>query len=149
MHQTIANLANKIVPVGNAFDPASEQNIADAESLLGLSFPSLLVDLLRTYGRFMFDGEALIQVDQDPPLGIFTFFGCKGDVGNLVLDVGAHPDYMRLGLLPIADDMFNNRYVLDIGSNAILFIDYVRQLPPSVVASSLEEFLRKIEVVPD
>lgn len=149
MQNIVAALADRIQPIGDAFDPASGQDLAAAEGALGIRFPVLLRDLQTTYGRFMFNGEALLQVEGSSPLGVFTIFGCKGDKGNIVVDVQAHPDYLGAGIIPIADDMFNNRYVLDLEHGSVLFIDYVNQHAPRAVASSLDEFFRKIEVIPD
>lgn len=127
-------------------EPASAQQIAEAERDLGVSFPAALRRLLGEFGRCGFRGDARIVVDGGE-LGIFTFFGLSGDSSNIVEDWKAHDDFQKRRLVPIADDMFNNRYVLNADGGEVIFIDYSSQ-SSAVVATTFDDFLSMIEVVP-
>lgn len=148
MDPVVEEIAQEVMPIEGDFDPASEEEVAAAEAKLGVKLPSILRDLQTRFGRCMFAGEALVNAGEEP-LGIFTLFGCKGSVGNLVSDFEAHPDMKAEGLIPFADDMFNNRYVWRSEQGDVLFIDYANRQPPCSVAGSLEDFFRKLEVIPD
>jgi hypothetical protein len=80
--------------------------------------------------------------------GPFTFFGTQGSPGDVLSDYEAHPQFVELGLLPIADDIFNNRFVLRLASGAVGFVEFsggaasYRELAPS-----FSEFLSNISSV--
>jgi hypothetical protein len=139
----------KLVPVGDQFDPATEHEVSAAEGALGMAFPRTFRKLQLTYGRCMFNGDATIRPPSGAPLDIFTLFGCKGEGGNCVNDFLAHPDYIARAMLPIADDIFNNRYVWSAVTGQVSFFDYTHGLGELTVADSLEQFFANIEVVPD
>ncbi|MEQ1775570.1 MAG: SMI1/KNR4 family protein [Burkholderiales bacterium] len=147
--ETVAALADSLQAIDDAFDPASEQELLMAEATLGVTLPELFREIQKSYGRCMFSGEALISVKGAEPLSIFTIFGCKGDTGNLVMDFREHPDLQDRGLVPIADDLFNNRYVWDSTSGQVLFINYTDRKAPLLAAPTFEDFLKMIWIGPD
>jgi len=148
MNSIVELLTPKVIPVDEVLDPASAEEIAVAESRLGIALPVELRDIQISFGRCMFCGEALVDIPGTEPLGIFTLFGCKGDVGNLVSDFEAHDEMQHNGLVPFADDCFNNRFVWRSTQGDVLFLDYSGERRAIVVASSLEEFVRRIHIVP-
>jgi cell wall assembly regulator SMI1 len=141
--------ALKLIPIGDQFDAATEREVQAAENALQMSLPPILRELQLKHGRCMFDGEATVQTISGEVLNVFTIFGCKGEVGNCVTDFHAHPEFIARALLPIGDDMSNNRYVWDSNSGNVGFIDYASQVAVATVAESLEEFFQNIHVVPD
>jgi hypothetical protein len=149
MQNIITELATKISPIESSFSPATPQELRKAENELGIELPELLRSIQTTYGRFMFVGEALICGQEGQSFGIFTVFGCVGTAGNMVLDFQAHRDLQGAGLILIADDMFNNRYVWQPSNNSVFYIDYADKKEPVVVAKTLEEFFDRIDVIPD
>jgi len=142
-------LKDKIQPIGEQFLPATESEVAQAEREIGTRFPELFRQLQLSYGRLVFTGETLIHAAPGiEPQTVFTIFGCKGDVGNLVTDLKLHPDLRQKGLIPFADDMFNNRYVFSSQMGDISFVDYTQGKLQSM-AKSFEDFLAKLQVIPD
>lgn len=149
MTTNISLFDGKVAPINGAFEPASEEEIYDIESKLKIALPDAWRKFLATYGRCMFAGEAIVESDQIDPIGIFTIFGCKGGSGNIYADFMLHLDMQQASRVPIADDMFNNRYVWDSSSKKVFFIDYANGAAPKQVAESIDEFFRKIVVISD
>lgn len=143
------SFASKIIPIGNHFDSASERELLAAEVELGMPLPVPFRELQLKYGRCTFDGDAIVPRVSGPPLDIFVLFGCKGEANNCVTDFRAHPEFVAEGLLPIADDIFNNRYVWSATTGQVSFVDYTGGLGMVTVAESLEQFFERIEVLPD
>jgi hypothetical protein len=112
-----------------------------------VEFPSLLVTLLTRFGRCSFAGIGVVSAHGRE----FDMFGGRRDGHCSILeDWLFHPDYQTEKLIPIADDMFNNRYVWDTTSGKVLFIDYShRHGEETVIGESFEDFLGKVDVVPD
>jgi SMI1 / KNR4 family (SUKH-1) len=146
--EIVAALAANLRAIDDAFDPVSEQELLTVEAALGVRLPDLFREIQKSYGRCMFSGEALLPVNGAEPLGIFTIFGCTGVAGNLLVDFYAHPELQSAGLVPIADDLSNNRYVWDSASGQVLFMDYATPKPPLSVAPTFEAFLNKIWIGP-
>ncbi len=137
-------------PVENEFEPLSQEELSSLESSLGFSLPVDYAKFLKRFGRCVFIGEALTKTVNGLELEVFTMFGAKGDIGNLLYDIKLHPEYLVDKLVPIADDMFNNRYVLNYDSGEVSFIDYSNgQCSLVSIANSFTEFVNEIEVVPD
>lgn len=137
-------------PVEGVFEPLSREELSSLEGTLGFALPSDYKNFLTKYGRCVFTGEALVKTPSGQELELFTMFGAKGDAGNLLNDIDLHPEYLENDLIPIADDMFNNRYVLNLNSGEISFIDYTNGTGSQIlIAKSFTDFLNKIEVVSD
>jgi hypothetical protein len=65
-------------------------------------------------------------------------------------DLVAHSDYVADGLLPIADDLFNNRYVVELSTGKVRFIEYSEgRRREREIAGSFDAFLMAIRVIPD
>ncbi len=143
------SFALKVIPIGSDFDGASEHEVLAAESAIGMPLPAAFRELQLKYGRCTFDGNASVSPASGPPLDIFVLFGCKGKANNCVTDFHAHPEFVAQRLLPIADDIFNNRYVWNAATGQVSFVDYTGGLGMVTVAESLEQFLESIEVLPD
>ena len=118
------------------------------EAALGVTLPELFREIQKSYGRCRFAGEALIPVNGAEPLGIVSILGCKGVAGNLLMDFRARADLQNAGLVPIADDLLNNRYGWDSSNGHVLFIDDAQRSAPLFVASTFEEFLNMIWIGP-
>ncbi len=143
-------LIKKIQPIYSQYEPASELEVVEAERVIGARFPEVLRDLQLHYGRLGFAGDTRIWCDElSDQLSPFTVFGCKGDKGNLVMDYTDHPDLQARKLVPFADDLLNNRFVFDVTSEAIYFVDYCRTRAIYPLASSLSEFFDRIELIPE
>lgn len=143
-------MTNVFEPVKDEFENLNGEELAELESSLNLHFPKAFRDFLLKYGRCMFSGEATVKDESGNELEIFTMFGYKGEAGNIQRDFELHPEYAQDSLIPIADDMFNNRFVLHATSGKVGFIDYSSgSTTYAKVAKSFEIFLEKIEVIPD
>lgn len=137
-------------PVEDEFDPLSQKELSLLESSLDNTLPSDYKKFLMKYGRCVFTGETLITAPDGQELEVFTMFSAKGDVGNFLSDMEMHPEYLANSLIPIADDMFNNRYVLNLNSGDVSFIDYSNGTGLMIlIAKNFTEFLNSIEVIPD
>lgn len=143
------SFASKIIPISNHFDSASERELLAAEVELGMPLPVPFRELQLKYGRCTFDGDAIVPRVSGPPLDIVVLLGCKREANNCVTDFRAHPEFVAEGLLPIADDIFNNRYVWSVTTGQVSFVDYTGGLGMVTVAESLEQFFERIEVLPD
>jgi SMI1-KNR4 cell-wall len=144
------DIAGKVEPIDGNFEPCDEADIIEVEKVIGFGLPASYAIFLGRFGRCGFSGEATIESSANvPPQGIFTIFGCKGSAGNMLQDRAIHPEYISMRLLPIADDNFNNRYVLDGNTGEIYFIDYShRSGAMDKVADSFDQFLGRLKVVP-
>lgn len=143
-------MTNIFEPVKDKYENLNDEEISRLENSLNCQFPEDYRSFLLKCGRCMFTGEATIKDVNGNELEIFTMFGGKGDAGNIQKDFDLHPEYAQDGLIPIADDMFNNRFVLHVPNGNVGFIDYSSGTATYVeVAKSFAEFIDKIEVVPD
>lgn len=149
VRETVAALAASLQAIDDAFDPASEQELLAAEAVLGVTLPELFREIQKAYGRYRFAGEALIPVKGAEPLEILTLLGCKGTAGNLLIDFRARADWRDAGLVPIADDPFNNRYGWHSANGSVFFLDDAQRRPPLFVASTFEDFLNMIWIGPN
>jgi len=137
-------LLDHLKPVFDSYEPSTPAEIDRLNSVVGLPMPMDYVAFLQTFGRCMIDGEATI-------LGhaIFTFYGTSGNAGNIIDDYLLHDDYVEQKLVPVADDLFNNRYVLSPATGEIGFIEYghgiARFFP---IAKTFSEFIGQISVAP-
>jgi hypothetical protein len=147
--ETVAALAASLQAIDDAFDPATEQELLIAEAALGVTLPELFREIQKSYGRCRFTGEALIPVSGAEPLGLLSILGCKGVAGNLLIDFRARADLRDAGLVPIADDLLNNRYGWNSVNGHVLFVDDAKRRAPLFVATTFEEFINKIWIGPN
>lgn len=137
-------------PILDEFEILSAEDLSSLEKALNCSLPEDYANFLLQYGRCMFAGEASIKLDNGRDLEVFTMFGTKSEVGNILSDIQLHPEYFDQGLIPIADDMFNNRYLINKKTGSIFFIDYdAAEASPVLVKNTFTEFINGIEVIPD
>jgi SMI1/KNR4 family protein SUKH-1 len=147
MSDLLIDAAKKIAPIEAAFEVCDDDDVQAIEAKAGFKLPATYVSFLKTYGRCMFAGEATVRCPGEmPPLRIDTMFGCGDSAGDILADMRRHPEYRNNGLVPIADDNFNNRYVLR-KTGEVLFIDYSRG-PTSInkIADSFDAFLAMLDV---
>jgi hypothetical protein len=143
-------LALMLQPINDRFYEATEAQIRDIEVQIRAALPVDYVSFLQRFGGAMFSGEAYIGSPVARILGIFTIYAAGGEKGSVLSDLQAHPEYVHAGFLPIADDTFNNRFVLKVSSGEVFFIENrhgTSQIVP--VAPSFTSFLERIEVTPD
>lgn len=137
-------------PIEDNYEGLNDEEISSLEKSLNCKLPEKYREFLSNYGRCMLSGEAAITDEDGNELEIFTMFGGKGEAGNIKKDFDLHPEYAQDGLIPIADDMFNNRFVLHTETGKIGFINHSSGTSTyTEVAKSFEEFVNKIEVIPD
>jgi len=147
MSNLLIDAAKMIAPIEAAFEVCDDDDIRAIETKAGFKLPAIYVSFLKTYGHCMFTGEATVRrVGEMPPLRIDTMFGCGDSAGNILIDMQRHPEFRNNGLVPIADDNFNNRYVLR-KSGEVMFVDYSRGWAAiSKLADSFDEFLNLLDV---
>ena len=65
-------------------------------------------------------------------------------------DLTDHGEYVSSKWAPIADDLFNNRYVVDLATGRVLFLEYGGgQCRSTLVAPDFEKFIASIQVTQD
>src|SRR5262245_40141698 len=131
------HLFDYLKPIRGSFEPSTPADIDRLSSVVGLPIPAEYVAFLQRFGRCMIDGEATI-------LGhaIFTFHGTRSDAGNVIDDYLLHDDYVEQKLIPVANDLFNNRYVLSAATGEIGFIEYGPRVATFFpIAKSFGEFI--------
>ncbi|MEP1740411.1 MAG: SMI1/KNR4 family protein [Kangiellaceae bacterium] len=144
------NLDNIVEPVDKTFQTSSDSEIISFEKKYNIKFPEEYKMFLEKYGRCMFTGEATIETECKSTTEVFTMYGISCDAGHIGADLDSHPDYKENGFIPIADDMFNNRYVIDSKDGRILFLNYLNaECTIKIAANSFSKFLQKIIIQPD
>ena len=142
-------MLRKLEPILDDYVPANDGNIKEIEKITNVTLPEAYVDFVKIYGRSTFNGYAKV-VTNKTDIGIFTWFGGGGNDGSIIKDIKDHKDYAQKGFIPIADDMFNNRFVLNGGNGEISFIEYSSGNSVVIkVADSFEEFVKNIKVEDD
>jgi len=138
-------IAKHLKPITGAFEPSSAAELQRLRDAVGVDLPENYLEFLRQYGRCMMDVDATVAGH-----GLFTFYGTKQGAGDVVSDYLAHPDFVSQQLLPIADDLFNNRFLLDLSSGRVIFVAYTSGFAQQhFVAPTFQAFLDSIEVKPD
>jgi hypothetical protein len=138
-------IAKHLKPITEAFERSSASELQRLRDTVGVDLPESYLEFLRQYGRCMIDGDATVAGH-----GLFTFYGTKQGAGDVASDYLAHPDFVSQQLLPIADDLFNNRFLLDLSSGRVIFAVYMSGFSQQhVVAPTFQAFLGSIEVAPD
>jgi cell wall assembly regulator SMI1 len=140
-----------LMPIDSKFGRATVEDIRQIEALLGAKLPEQLSRFLKEHGGAASPlGDAQTMACDGTQCGIFTLFQAVGERNSIAKDVALHPDYLVNGWVPIGDDLFNNRYVVDLQNGKVMFLEYgsgnVRRLE---VADSFESFLASITVEPD
>jgi hypothetical protein len=143
----LKDFESKIEPHdGVSFRPDSDVAIEALRNVLRHELPDTLILILKRYGACGFKGSATVRGSDGFDFGIFTMFGAS----KIEKDYLAHSDYADRGLIPIADDEFNDRYVWQADSGRVLFIEYAGGLSRTMdVAASFDDFLEQIRVVSD
>jgi hypothetical protein len=140
---------NTLEPIGNSYEPVSDGDISHLEHLIGISLPEDYKGFLRRFGRCGFSGDAFVVVGAGR-LPIFTFYGGGTGPGSLLQQLELHPDLREIGVLPIADDLFSNIYVLDAREGGISWLEYsAGHVEARRIASSFTDLLGQIDVSPD
>ncbi|MDO9151707.1 MAG: SMI1/KNR4 family protein [Methylotenera sp.] len=140
---------DKLEPTGDQFHCAGAEDIARIEAAVGSKLPAAYVRFLENYGASMIGGGAGVVLDTGEELDLFTFFAASGEQG-VFADLLAHDEYAPQGLVPIADDIFNNRYLLHAPSGKIFFVQYARgEVRFMEVASSFEAFINSVKLDAD
>ncbi len=149
MADILAGVAEKLQPIFDDFERCDDSEIVALEKSIGSRLPANYAVFLKRFGRSMFAVQAIVQCPQLSPFMLFTMYGCKGNEGNILKDRENHPEYVARGYVPIADDNFGNRFVLDAKTGEIWFIDYSHESGSvKKVARSFEDFLENLKVQP-
>lgn len=136
-------------PIEDSFKPLKFEDIKKIEDIIGKKLPKQYVEFIQRFGRCGFLGEATV-VTENENYPIFTFYGSGTGSGSLIRQLDLHPDLRDDGKLPIADDLFNNIYVLDVNLGRIYYIVYLQgHAKAKYIATSFSDFINKIEVIPD
>lgn len=138
----------QLKPIGGSYEPLSDEDINRIENLMGLPLPEDYKNFLARFGRCGFAGEASVVVHTER-LPVFTFYGAGKSAGSLLQQIDLHPDLQEMGALPIANDIFNNLYVLEINKGRVSRLDFSGgRATAQAVARCFREFLDRIEVRP-
>src|SRR5262245_18727623 len=112
-------------PVKGRPEPLDNFDIDAIRSIVGSDLPASYVSFVKTYGRSMFAGcNASVALPEGGKLPIFVFFGKGAPDRNVLEDLKRHPEYVEADYLPIADDLFSNRFVIDLRSGEIVYLQY-------------------------
>jgi hypothetical protein len=140
---------NLVEPIDEAFEPASRADIRKIEELVRAPLPPTYDSFLAQIGSCMFAGEATVKASNGEVLGIATFFGGRPS-RNVLDDLRVHEDYVAKQLVPIADTFLNDRYVLDLSTGKVHYIEYHAGTNRVIeVAPSFDDFLTRISVDSD
>lgn len=140
---------NILTPIFENFEQMSSSEVCELEKQVGHSFPPEFVYFLSNFGSCMFVGNAGVRIDEEKVLPINAMYGSKTSDRSIIKDWIEHPDYSEAGYIPIAEDFFGDRFVLDTQDNGINHIHYSSQGPSVTrVAENFSKFLQKIEITP-
>jgi hypothetical protein len=122
-----------------ADEPFSEADIIAIEKVLGRPLPRDYCDFAKEYGGAFVGG----LIDGSNELPILTFFSAGEDDG-ILRTLKTHPDLRDDGVLPFADCVFGNLYVLT-AENAVYYINYYGgKTTVRKVADSFQDFVNRI-----
>ena len=149
-HMDLALGIEKVVkPIGEQFCPAAVDEVRRIEEVSGSSLPPVYVSFLTTIGNCMFSGSATVHALNGEKLSVSTMFGVSGPFQGILEDLKWHEDYVAAKLVPIADNHFNDRYVLESATGKVLYIEYKAGTNRVIqAADTFEDFLRRIRVEP-
>lgn len=129
-------------PVGEAFLRASEDELMAIEATVGVSLPGAFKDFLRNYGASTArNGDLVVSAESGDKL-LFVFFDAK----RVLDDIRTHDDFAAEAIIPFADDMFNNRFVIDgKGAWSVHFICWERGVARATrLAPTFDDFLGRL-----
>ncbi|WP_417316009.1 SMI1/KNR4 family protein [Cycloclasticus pugetii] len=138
-------------PISGDYSPLTPEQAREVERLVGFELPASYTAFASDFGGGgVFQGEATVKTDDGRELAVFTIFGGVALTPSVLEDLKAHPEWQEAGLIPIADDMFNNRFLLECRTGKIHFIEYSEGVSRAFeVAPSFEAFVERVEVVLD
>lgn len=146
---TALGIEKIVEPIGEQFCAATGDEVRRIEKMIGGSLPPSFVSFLTTLGNCMFSGWATVSAANGEKLSIATMFGASGPFQSILEDLKAHEDYVAEGVVPIADNNFNDRYVLRLATGKVHYIEYKSGTCRVVeVAESFDDFLQRICVEP-
>lgn len=134
-------------PINDAFARASAAELVAIEGAIGEPLPEAYAAFVREYGASaFFEVDAIVAAESGGEEMVFTFF----DAAKILEDIRAHDDFAAKKLVPFADDMFNNRYVLNGADNwSVHFIAYEAGTASVMrMADSFSDFLSRIALRP-
>ena len=135
-----------LTPIGEEFERATTMQLQAVAALLSRPVPPQLEEFLLNYGGAAFNGEAQVGLPTGAKKGVFTLFS----VSKVLQDLADHEDYVSNRWAPVADDLFNNRYVVDLSTEGVLFLEYGGgQCHSTMVARNFETFMARIQVTQD
>ncbi|WP_395748229.1 SMI1/KNR4 family protein [Prosthecobacter sp.] len=118
--------------------PFTETDLATVERVLGQTLPTDYRDFACLYGGAYVGG----LIDGDPKLPISAFL----DAGSVLSTLEICTDLKEDGVLPVADCVLGNLYVIDRGG-AVHYINYYGGKTTSrMVADTFGEMLHRIVV---
>ena len=137
-------------PVGDEFRPVDAGHLEQLEKTARVRLPQSWINLLSRHGSCGFRGAAFVLCPNGRRFPIFVFFGGPEARDQILADLELHPEFEVAGVIPVADDEFNNRYVWDRRTGVVSFIDYSHGAAEwAMVAESFDAFLDRIEVSAD
>lgn len=143
---TIDHIQQSLTPIADEFERATAMELQEIAALLAGSLPSQLQEFLQNFGGAGFNGEAQIELQTGQKEGVFTLFAAS----RVRQDLTDHEDYVSNGWAPIADDLFNNRYVVEVATGHVIFLEYGGgQCRSTLVAPNFEAFIASIQVTQD
>ena len=105
---------DSLSPINDAFARASAGELAAIEGVIGEALPGTYAAFVSEYGASaFFEADAIVASLSGDEEVVFTFF----DAAKVLEDIRSHDDFAAKKLVPFADDMFNNRYVLNGADN--------------------------------
>ncbi|OUR72492.1 hypothetical protein A9Q78_06765 [Methylophaga sp. 41_12_T18] len=136
-------------PILDEFQPTSAKDVSAFEKRYNVVLPEEFKKFQFTYGRCMFSGEASIVSKSNANLEVFTMFGINCGAGDISDDIETHEEYASQGLVPFADDSFNNRYVIKTEDGSVWYLEYnAGTCNTDQVSDTFEGFMRNIELTP-
>ena len=138
-----------LIPVNETFENASDADIAEIERLSAARLPGPYREFLKQFGNSMFNSDAVVTSELGTELPIMIFFGGGRGEGSVVDELLLHADLEGRQLIPIANDMMNNRFFLDCAQGGrVRFLDYTTRGPRAEdVCDSFESLWDRIKLL--
>ena len=83
MHPVLASIETLLTQADGRWHPATEEQIQRAEKRMRLTFPPLLREFLKTFGRAYIDATVTADIG-DLSEDVSKLFGCTGENDNLL-----------------------------------------------------------------
>ena len=149
MQRDILAIAELMEPAFDEFHRASAEEIRHIEALVNTSLPEDYVAFLEKFGGASFPNESSVRGISGKRYSPFVFFAANGSRCAVIPDLLTHSDYRERSLVPIADDLFNNRFVLNLPKGGVWFMGYSHGVVEEPVMPSFEAFMRGLKTVVD